>query len=100
VQFAGKALKVFLDLFLILEGAGFLCVVVAYLGALFHLDGLAQTLMQPLLPGLFVVWLTTILVASRMVRFSRNQDFWKIVLGGMPIVDAASALRRHSVWLS
>ena len=84
MQLAGNVYRVILNLFLLLGGVGFLCVFIAYVGALFHLNWLADPLMQPLVPGLFAVWLPTVLLASRMVRFGKNRDFWKIVLSGCP----------------
>jgi hypothetical protein len=58
----------------------FLDLIASYAGKALLNDGIAQKLFI----GVFVVWLPTVIVTSRMTRSTARKDLWKVALSGCP----------------
>ncbi len=80
----GKIVRTLIFVVMILSGLGFIGASIAYVGGFCHLARLDSVLVPTLFPGLFVVWFPTVIVVSRMTRFGKQKDLWKIALSGCP----------------
>jgi hypothetical protein len=70
--------------FLPLTAAGFAAVLVIHVAALFGATWLFDHSLFLVGPGLFVVWLPTILIAVSLSREFKQKDFWRAALRGCP----------------
>ena len=71
-------------LFLGLAWTGFVVVLVVHVAALFGTTLPFDLLLKFLGPGLFVVWLPTIVVMGRLTRDFKQKDIWRAALRGCP----------------
>lgn len=69
---------------MLLAGFGFAITLAATIAAWDGVSLIHGTQSEYLFVGIFVVWLPTVLIANRMVRFGRSKDFWKIAFSGCP----------------
>ena len=65
-----------------LAALGFITSACVHIGALLGI----QVITQPMLlgPGIFIVWLPTVLISKRLVKDFKQKDFWKAALRGCP----------------
>lgn len=70
--------------FLGLAALGFLAVLVVHVASLFGTPSLFEHFLKWLGPGVFVVWLPTILVMNRLTREFKQKDIWRAALRGCP----------------
>lgn len=77
-------LKPLLSVFEGLAWIGLILSIVSHLAALLGTQGPLGNYAWLLHIGIFVVWLPTVLVASRMGADFKNKDLWKAVLRGCP----------------
>jgi hypothetical protein len=71
--------------FLFLSLAGFVTVLSVHIAALTGSASGFSNLIRFLFPGIFVVWLPTVLVMTRMAREFKQKDIWKAALRGCPL---------------
>jgi hypothetical protein len=71
--------------FLILASAGFVAVLSVHVAALAGSTMPFARFLKFLFPGIFVVWLPTILVMNRLTRDFKQKDIWKAALRGCPV---------------
>ena len=69
---------------MVLAAGGFILSVAAHLAALAGIAVPGGGLVWALHIGIFVVWIPTVLVSSRITRYSNRRDFWKTALAGCP----------------
>ena len=69
---------------MLLAGFGFSLTLAATIAAWSGVSLINSAQFGYLFVGIFVVWLPTVLIANRMVRFGNRRDFWKITLSGCP----------------
>jgi hypothetical protein len=74
----------FLRTFLVLAGAGIALTIAEYLLAFARPARVDEFIVSRLLFGMFAVWIPTIFVMSRVTRFGRQKDLWRIALSGCP----------------
>lgn len=70
--------------FLLLAGIGFTAMLIIHITALFGATYLFEHSLKILVPGLFVVWLPTVLISGRLSRDFKQKDFWRVALRGCP----------------
>jgi hypothetical protein len=70
--------------FLGLAATGFVAVLIVHLAALLGVIYLFDISLKFLGPGLFVVWLPTVLVMGRLTRDYKQKDIWRAALRGCP----------------
>ncbi len=70
--------------FMLLAALGFLLSVAAHVASIANIPLPGGQSIWILHAGIFVVWLPTVLVAVRVTRGERRQDFWKVLLSGCP----------------
>ena len=78
-------IRFFIEVFMWLAGFGVISVAVALGIAQFRDLPLANATATVLFPGIFVVWLPTVLVMTRLTRNVRRTDLWKVALSGCPV---------------
>jgi hypothetical protein len=71
--------------FLFLASVGFVTVLSVHIVALAGSTSGFSNLIKFLFPGIFVVWLPTILAMTRMTREFKQKDIWKAALRGCPL---------------
>jgi len=69
---------------MLLAALGFLLSVAAHVASIANIPLPGGQSIWLLHAGIFVVWLPTVLVAVRVTRGERRQDFWKVLLSGCP----------------
>jgi hypothetical protein len=69
---------------LLLAGFGFTVVLAIHVATLFGATYLFTHSLRFVGPGLFVVWLPTVLISSRLTRDTKQKDFWRAALRGCP----------------
>lgn len=79
--------------FLILACAGFVAVLTVHISALAGSTTLFNELEKLFFPGLFVVWVPSILVMNRLTREFKQKDTWKAALRGCP------TWMRRTLWI-
>jgi len=77
-------LAVILVPMMLLAAIGFLLSVAAHVASIANIPLPGGQSIWILHGGIFVVWLPTVLVAVRVTRGERRQDFWKVLLSGCP----------------
>jgi hypothetical protein len=77
-------MKVLIYPFLGLAAVGFVTVLAVHLAALLGIAYPFKYSLKFLVPGLFIVWLTTILVMTRLTRDFKQKDIWRAALRGCP----------------
>jgi hypothetical protein len=70
--------------FLPLAAAGFAAVLVMHIAALFGVTWIFDHWLAYLGPGLFVVWLPTILIMGSLTRDFKQKEVWRAALRGCP----------------
>lgn len=70
--------------FLILSAIGFTAILIVHIEALLGVTGTFDRALRILGPGLFVVWLPTILIAGHLSRDFKQKDLWRAALRGCP----------------
>jgi len=70
--------------FLLLAGVGFTVVLVIHAATLFGATYLFEHSLKFVGPGLFVVWLPTVLIMGRLTRDFKQRDIWRAALRGCP----------------
>lgn len=76
-------MRILILFFLVLAVVGFLCMLMIHIAAL--AGTMAPVVMLKFVfPGLFVVWLPTVLVSSRLSKEYKQNDFWRAALRGCP----------------
>ena len=73
-----------LVLVMLLAAVGLVLSIVAHIAALADIASPIGSFVWALHIGIFVVWLPTVLVATRVTRGANRKDFWKIMLSGCP----------------
>jgi hypothetical protein len=71
-------------LFLLLAGIGFTVVLAIHAATLFGSTYLFEHSLRFVGPGLFVVWLPTVLIMGRLTRDFKQKDIWRAALRGCP----------------
>jgi len=71
--------------FLILASVGFVAVLSVHVAALAGSTSAFTHLLKFLFPGIFIVWLPTVLVMNRLTRDFKQKDIWKAALRGCPL---------------
>jgi hypothetical protein len=70
--------------FLLLASIGFVGIVAIHVTTLFGMTHLFEQSLRFIVPGLFVVWLPTVLIMSRLTRDFKQKDLWRAALRGCP----------------
>jgi hypothetical protein len=70
--------------FMVLAALGFLLSVAAHVASIAGVPLPRGQSIWLLHTGIFVVWIPTVLISSKVMRGERRGDFWKIVLSGCP----------------
>jgi hypothetical protein len=70
--------------FFLLACVGFTVMLAVHIAALFGVTYPFDHLLRFVAPGLFVVWLPTVLIASRLTRDFKQKDLWRAALRGCP----------------
>jgi hypothetical protein len=70
--------------FMLLAALGFCLSVAAHVVSIVGVPLPGGHMVWLLHAGIFVVWLPTVLIASRVVRGERRKDVWKVTLSGCP----------------
>lgn len=70
--------------FLSLATVGFVVVLLAHLAALGGTTSAFERLAKFIFPGIFIVWLPTVLVMGRLTREFKQKDIWRAALRGCP----------------
>lgn len=70
--------------FLLLAATGFTIMLVVHVMTLFGLTYSFQHSLRFVGPGLFIVWLPTVLIASRLTHDFKQKDLWRAALRGCP----------------
>jgi hypothetical protein len=78
---------------LILAGIGSLAMLAIHLAALFGIAYPFEHFLRFLAPGLFIVWLPTILVMGRLTKDFKQKEIWHAALRGCP------QWMRRTVWV-
>ncbi len=55
-----------------------------HLGAIIGKEGVPESLLNPLVAGIYVVWFSGMFVAQKRIGNLRRKNFWKLVLQGSP----------------
>jgi len=66
-----------------LAGIGLLVSLVLYIAS-FAIPNLGPLAIKFLFPGIFIVWLPTVLLMNRLTRDFKQRDLWKAALRGCP----------------
>jgi hypothetical protein len=69
---------------MVLSAVGLLACVTLHIATLLAAPELAGKVTSVLFPGIFVVWLPTVLVMNRLTRDFKQKDIWKAALRGCP----------------
>src|SRR5712671_2024271 len=78
--------------FLALALAGFLAIFAVHVASLFGVTYPSDHLLRFLGPGVFVVFVPTVLVMNRLTRDFKQKDIWRAALRGCP------QWMRRTVW--
>lgn len=70
--------------FLLLAAIGFTVMLVIHVATLFGVMYLFVHSLRFIVPGLFVVWLPTVLITGRLARDFKQKDIWRAALRGCP----------------
>jgi hypothetical protein len=70
--------------FMLLAALGFVLSVAAHVASIAGVQIRGGQMIWLLHLGIFVVWLPTVLLVSRIMRGERRQDMWKLTLSGCP----------------
>ena len=77
-------MKVLIYAFYVLAAVGFMVMLVVHVAALFGNTYPFQRTIEILGPGVFVVFVPTILVMTRLTRDFKQKDIWRAALRGCP----------------
>ncbi|HVP44712.1 MAG TPA: hypothetical protein VMS96_14880 [Terriglobales bacterium] len=77
-------MAVLISAFLALAAIGLASVVVVHVAALLGATGPFEHCLKYLGPGVFIVWLPTVLVMIRLTRDFKQKDVWRAALRGCP----------------
>jgi hypothetical protein len=80
----GDRMKIILTLFMYASGCGLFLSFVEHVSALFGWPSPLGEFSSYLSFGIFVVWFPTVLVATKLAKDFKQQDFWKAVLRACP----------------
>jgi hypothetical protein len=70
--------------FLLLAAIGFVAALVIHIATLFGPTHRFEQSLRFIVPGLFVVWLPTVLIMARLTRDFKQKDVWRAALRGCP----------------
>lgn len=70
--------------FLLLAAFGLMTSIACHIASLFGVPFSDGSPVWGLHMGIFIVWLPTVLIASRMARYGKRSDFWRLALSGCP----------------
>jgi hypothetical protein len=70
--------------FMLLAAVGFLLSVAVHVATIAGIPIPGGQMIWTLHVGIFVVWIPTVLITSRIMRGERRQDLWKVMLSGCP----------------
>jgi hypothetical protein len=79
-----KSLSLLAYPFLTLVRLGLVSLLIAHIATLLGVIGPFQTIIKFLVPGLFLVWLPTILFMGRLTREFKQKEIWRAALRGCP----------------
>ncbi|MBC3873382.1 zinc ribbon domain-containing protein [Undibacterium flavidum] len=71
--------------FMVLAAIGFILSLAAHLASLTGIQVPGGEAVWSLHMGIFVVWIPTVLISSRLTKNTNQRDFWKATLGGCPL---------------
>ena|ERR1700693_608052 len=71
--------------FLILASVGFVAILSVHVAALAGSTWAFTHFLKFLFPGIFIVWLPTVLAMGRLTRDFKQKDIWKAALRGCPL---------------
>lgn len=78
---------------MVLSAIGLLASFVLHIASLYGVPELARHAISILFPGIFLVWLPTVLLMNRLTRDFKQRDIWKAALRGCP------AWMRKTLWV-
>jgi len=85
VSTRGSKMNILIYPFLILACVGFVLVLSVHVGALAGRTVPFKYVGHFIFPGIFLIWLPTILVMNRLTREFKQKDIWKAALRGCPL---------------